>query len=286
MKKISTILLIVTFLTGGNYVYADIETDLEAHYKFDEGVKGATVIDSSGNGHNGTPQGNGSFRPLYSTDTPINTYSLSCNLDEQQGSAVNVGNFLDNDFTMSASVWYKGIARGQDEGILLKWDGNQATGAGWGFVQFLTYEGTVDVQIQGAGGATWVEQNTFDASDNQWHLLTFTTNSDSTTGLDDSTVKFYVDGHLATLSDIPGPSSGVVHTFTNTKDIILCGSQGTQPSIEGQIADVRLYSRTLSPADVLELYNLAGGSSRTTISEHSSHTTIINRASHTTISDR
>lgn len=247
--------------TGGNYAYAleDITTGLVAHYTFDEGTRYATVIDSSGNSHDGTPQGNGPFQPQYSTDTPINTYSLSCNQDAQQGEAVNVGNFLDNDPTFTVSLWYKGHAMGQDEMIIGKWSpGGQSTGAGWGMMQFISGENLIDGQLQDPGGANWVEQNFSQTQDNLWHHLVMVTNGDLTTGLDDTNMTFYIDGVVATIDYVLGGGHGTVHSFTNSNDIILCGSQGGQPTLEGQIADVRLYDRPLTGAQVTALYNKQG----------------------------
>ncbi|HTK33478.1 MAG TPA: LamG domain-containing protein [Candidatus Paceibacterota bacterium] len=267
MKKIFfTLSLILILSAGGHYAYAleDITTGLVAHYTFDEGpVKNVTVIDSSGNGHDGTPVGNGSFKPQYSTDTPINTYSMSFNLDAQQGSAVNIGNFLDNDPTMSVCTWYKGHAMGQDEMILGKWGaGGQPSGSGWGMMQYITGENKIDGQVQDPGGSNWIEQNFGATQDNLWHHICMVLNGDLTTGLTDSSMRFYIDGvHYNSDPDVPGglvQSSGTVHSFTNTSDIILGGSQGGQNTLEGMLADVRLYDRPLTDAQVLALYNKQG----------------------------
>ena len=217
------------------------EAGLVAYFPF-----GGNANDSSGNGHNGTPENN----PALSTDrfgTPSSAYQfdginqcihlpssirimadLSISFWVQttmvdMHSWPNARFIIDRDICAGARDWSVGLGQG-------------------GRVQFET----------GTGGSEGDKILTSfrDVNDSTWHHVVIVRDSSS------QMKRIHIDGRLDTTTTFDGQQ------FLNNNDPICIGATNCQPWLHsyfpGTIDDVRIYGRALSSEEVQQLYHEGG----------------------------
>ena len=223
-----------TFTPGiATYGNLTINDGLVGYWKFDETSSGATVVDSSGFGNNGTPVGGAPF-PSTSVPTVQFTDPRSLSFDAVDD-YVSVGNVpsLDIPGNVTLSVW-------------INWNGNVngfdtivANRLGFGSnYQLLLYGG--NLSYYGAGG---FYVSTYTPPIGVWTHLTAIVNG--------TTLSLYANG--TQVYTTPCSPSGLVtgSLFAiggDTQDIFASEYFG------GNIDDVRIYNRALSTAEVTRLY--------------------------------
>ncbi len=226
---------------GTNNQYSALLNGLVGYWKMDEATWSGTlneVVDSSGNGNNGTAQG------------PTNSKAYS----GSPGKFGNAGQFDGVDNYVSAN----GISIGTNSFTLSAWI---KTASAANYQSIISYEGTIRFRFQVSGGALdygiypsggpFVEKNDsgYDLRDNKWHHVAVTFNR---SGLATS----YVDGIAKGTLDISS-ASGV--NLTGWPTNIGFDSWTASSYFPGSIDDVRIYNRALSTTDVQNLYNYAPG---------------------------
>ncbi len=210
--------------TGGVGAGGDITTGFITHYALNE-TSGTTANDSAGS-NNGTLGGN----PTWGTGKIGNALDLDGNEDKID---VNLSTPSAN-FTFS--TWVKSSQTGTlrylyDQGsprLILAWLGNTSNQIG-------IFEG---------GG--WKTFGVATPNDNAWHHLAFVFTT--------STAKLYIDGVQS------GSTLGYTNFSLSSSDAQSIGGHYEDPGLagrlDGQLDDVRIYSRSLSDTDVQTLYEI------------------------------
>lgn len=196
------------------------------------------VKDASGSGYNGTING----VTTGSTDSP---YNNGCSLDflSSNGNYVSVPNtngafdFGTNDFTVSA--WIKTTTNGQSSNVAILSKYYAGTGPGWGLLP----RGTDTIgfaTINGVG--VWAQCGNCNYADGNWHNVVGTRQG--------STLSFYFDGRIA------GTANTTAMNVTNLGAPLLIGARnaGASYTFTGSMTMVRIYTGSLSAADVQKIY--------------------------------
>jgi hypothetical protein len=205
---------------------ADITSNLTAWWKLEENSTGATVLDSSGNGINGTPSGS----PTYAAGR-IGSYCLGFNGSQY----VNCGN--------SAL-----LPAGTSPRTLAAWGKTNVISPGYGWMAAWGTGATGQEFAIGRNGssfcvALWAyEIDSAGWDTTNWHHLCAT--------YDGTTVNLYVDG---VLNNGTGALTGS-YSLVRGQTYIGC-TVGPSEDWFGYVDDVRIYSRCLAAADVLALKN-------------------------------
>lgn len=173
------------------------------------------------------------------TGTTTDPYRLSFNGSQRIAVPYNPVYNFDTSTSYSVNAWirYSGNAPWYT-GILAK-EGEDD------YFQMVLVDNRVDLQVSGAGGNTWedVRGTTF-LNDGQWHYIAFVFNR--TTGK----MSLYVDGRLenymTTAETGAYPTQGVVWVGTERQGNI---------KFSGDIAEVEMYNRALTQADVSQNCN-------------------------------
>jgi len=233
-KLICIISFVAALGIGLTNVAEAADPDLVAHWKFDDG-SGTTVVDSSGNGNDGTFVGEpqwvaGKLGGALEFDG--NSEYVDCGNDEIFG--------ITDAFTLTVWInwrtptvdWQTVIAKGDNTWRIARDGGTQAMN--FGFTD--------------GGPRGWMSVGT--ASDvplNEWHHVAATI--DKVEGS-----KIYLDGVLeATNPDTDGITTG----GTNYPVLIGENAQATGRFWVGLIDDIRIYSRVLTDVEILGV--MAGG---------------------------
>lgn len=236
MKKTLATILILAPLLMPFAAHADITSNLLSWYKFDEG-SGSTAIDSGSVGNNGT-EVNG---PTYVTGK-IGPFALSFNNSFNQRvetSNASSYNFTSGGFTVSS--WVK--ASSADSCDTIATTLVPPSYQGW---EYAISQGSCSAQpgIPSVyNGSTWISDN-HTVNDNTWHMLTVVFDP---TGL--GAYKFYDNGTLSATDVAGAPSYGATPLWIAGRN-----DGGAPQYMLGVMDDVRVYNRTLSAADVAELY--------------------------------
>ena len=219
----------------------DPDLGLLAHWALDESLVGSIAVDSSGFGNHGTPSAN---PPLPAPDAPPvhfdDPYSLSFNGQDQW---IEMGNppLLNVGGRMSVAAWVRPLTSDGLQNIVghgYRWSPEHdfALRINSGTYQFTTWDGADHAAVAPtpvSDVGTWV------------HLC----------GVFDGSVYYiYRNGVLAaSTADTTAPAA-------NTDAIWAIGARAPQAGsgldypLLGQIDDVRIYGRALSPAEVEALY--------------------------------
>jgi hypothetical protein len=231
--------------TGGGS--GDINTGLKGYWKFDEG-SGTAANDSSGNNNAGTLTNS----PTWTTSGKIND-ALTFN---GTNSYVTMGNVASmNSLTaVTVSAWIKSSSSGANAGA-----GNDHEVVDKSICTGAANDGPFELMVSNAGsekasfavypsggvpGNVYISgDSTTNVDDGNWHLLVGT--------YDGSNASIWVDGTLQNFYTL-----GAVTLSSNTNPFEIGGCVNGATFIwSGTIDDVRVYSRALSPSDVLTLYN-------------------------------
>jgi prepilin-type N-terminal cleavage/methylation domain-containing protein len=196
-------------------------SDLVGYWKLDEGT-GTTANDSSGNGNTGTLT-NG---PTWITGKVDNALSFD-GVDDYIRINDNILT-LANTFTLS--WWIKAPFPDDNNDVLF---GDSSSGLS---IYSLSSNGGFYGSIGNISTRWLIQAN---VHDNEWHLVTIT--AEATTG----DIRAYKDG-----------ISSYVTTGTNFSLITLDDLYiGCSPAWNGNIDEVRIYNRALSPAEIKAIYN-------------------------------
>jgi len=241
----------VTLFKPGT-VQADANNSLITYWKFDEPTAGSTVIDSSGSGFSGTPEGisggvgDNAYLPQPSTDVPPVSFSDPYSLYFQgdggpsTGSYINVSNWnvdTANGFTVSlwakpttspGSSWERFFDFGNgpsSDNIIFAQDGGSTS------VYFEVYNGSSTTKIIAPAG-TWEVGS--------WHLYTATIDANGNATI-------YIDGNPVVSGTTNKPLD-----LTRSNEYIGKSNWGDD-YYQGYMDDFRFYDTALTSSEVQSL---------------------------------
>ena len=186
------------------------------------------VLDSSGNGRNGTIHGNPLFVPGYDSD------ALELHGDPDYVAIDGYKGVL-GPHAFSITAWIK---TNDDQGEIVGWG---STGRG-NRMEFRINNNRLRLE---AGGG-YVQGDT-DVNDSEWHHVAATVKENATLSSGDITL--YLDGQDDTR---PVSRSNTIHPVSDFDVKFGCRYNNEGRWYEGLIDDVRIYDRMLSPADMRE----------------------------------
>jgi hypothetical protein len=177
---------------------------------------------------------------------------------------VDVGNsnllsFTENgsDLPFSISSWVK-LANNTSQGaIISRWNAAVVDARQWILYPNSKAGGSIELLfVDEAGAAESMSKWTVGGvlSVNTWHHLTVTYNGNASS----SGINFYVDGVLQAVggtTDVPG----YVTMTPNSQDVYIGKWRNVGPTdvfFAGQLDDLRVYNRALTPTEVQKLYDL------------------------------
>jgi len=207
---------------------------LVGYWKMDESSWGS-VVDSSGNGNNGTAYGGATV-----TSGKFGNGGIFSSASSQYVSVTSSTSLQPSD-KISIATW-------------VYWTGSGST------VEFITAKGSEHYEIHtggggGSNGIRWIPTNGVyidtGASkflSNQWNHLVTVYDSATNTG------KVYVNG-----SDTGATQTGSGALQTDSTDFQIARRANASYYFNGKIDETRIYNRALSPKEVRDLYNWAPG---------------------------
>ena len=227
--------LLITILAGT----ANADPHLVAWWKLDDDGTG-TVVDSSGNGHDGTIYGGATFVPGMIGDAlEFDGNNDYVNMDGYQGI---VGDGI-NTPAFSVTAWVKKQGPLGGDGEIVGW-GNSGSG---NRMEFRFNSGNNRVRIESGGGNA---QNDTELTTEQWHHVALTVRENSTY---ESGVNFYLDG----LDDTrPNTDPDPIHPTGNNDVKIGLRYNEDGRLFTGLIDDVRIYDKKLSVTEVQDIMSL------------------------------
>jgi MSHA biogenesis protein MshQ len=218
----------------------DLTMGLVGHWKFDEGMTTMTA-DSSGRANTGTLSGGGlpDWTPG-GAPIPANPFSLTFDgVDDYVALKDNLAPVLGG--TASLSCWIKTTQTGANNsfdapGVTGVEQGGGSDDIFWGFI-----DAGGNIGLRPGSGRT--VKSAAPINDNQWHHIVMT--RDETSGH----IQIFVDGKLAKADD--GMQTGKKSTAFAALGRI---TNSSKPYFKGQLDDVRIWDRVLSPAEVTALF--------------------------------
>lgn len=204
-----------------------------AHWPFNDNG-GSVTVDASGNGHNGT---------LINMDSTSWTAGKQCGGLAFGGSDdyLEVSGFMgiSGSAGRTCSAW---IRTTHASGEIISWGSNDFV-AKW--IVRINEDGTLRAEINGGYiyGTTYL-------LDNQWHHVTVVLEDDGSTDI--SEAMLYVDGTLETIGQIVNRPVNTAADYDVHVGVFL-------PSLryfQGLMDEVRIYDRTLSGAEIHNLYQM------------------------------
>ena len=211
---------------------ADITSNLEAHWKLDDGT-GGTLVDSA-NGHDmSTPAGR-----TWQNPGKVGGYNVSFAIASSQYGTVATWVNIQGQGAMTFSFWFKSSTT---SGGLLGW-GTNAVGQA--------------MRLNLEAGTLWMRCNTATGNwgnnldDGLWHHVCITKAANATM----NQVVCVIDNVTRTGTFTSG---GTTLNFGNVNAVYLGYDWGgTVTYLNGQADDVRIYTRQLATADITALFNL------------------------------
>ena len=226
------VVVLLVMLALPRAAQGDITSNLVAHWQLDE-TSGTSAADSSGNGHTGTFSGS----PTWST-TGIHDGSLDFETSDGND-RVDTGNFDVTGTALTLAAWIRQETPLYDGRIIIKSDGEGTSNQSWGLA--IDEFGELDLRIN--AGGTWQRlQAPAVISPNTWYHVAGT--------YDGTTMRLYLNGQLIA-SSTHSPGGAIVGNSAHT--VSLGDSVTGARPFDGLIDDARVYSRTLSATDILEL---------------------------------
>ncbi len=226
-------------------VLATSATDkMAAYWKMDETVTGSTVIDSSGDGNNGTPSGSGGSQngPQPNTDVPTTSFPdlRSLNFDGTDDDVAVSGLITNSSQIVTLTAWVNLNTKDTSgaeiislgDHVLLRADDSSSQKTTGQFYNGTTWIGTGSgVDIAGTG----------------WRHVAYVVHQVSGNYYQ----QIYIDGVLDTQST---NTTSIVYTglSQNTK-IGEHGNGSTNYNFNGKIDEVRVYTRALSADEIADL---------------------------------
>lgn len=227
-------------------VNGNLNSGLAGYWKLDEG-SGTSTVDSSVSGNTGTLT-NG---PTWGTGQLGSAVTFDGTNDYVTAGSSSALDFSTNTYTLSAWIYPTAIPiLGQaayHDSIFDRWDhGCTGHGYAFGITNAYTFNGPTELEVRTScgGSSTSVANGAANVlTNNQWHHIVAVANA--------GVVTFYVNGtaYAATGSVTDSPL-----TYGGPAVI---GNDSTNGSpFTGSIDEVRVYSRPLSPAEVMQLYRV------------------------------
>jgi len=213
---------------------------LVGHWKMDDDVSGdaQTIIDYSGNGHDGLTDDSDDTLDC----TSVGKFNLACNFsgDNDTIEVTSSTDFQTQRPTVAA--WIKSDNTAAFHQIVNY--GVGGTNRGW---RLITNGTSVMFGVRD-GSTTYDAQSAFGTiSQGEWHHVVGV--------YDGSTVKVYVDGELGTTT---ASFTGTID-YTSPPNLTVGGSETQSNDYDGAIDEVRVYNRALSSTEAEKLYKWAPG---------------------------
>ena len=229
------VFMLAAALTGT----ASADSHLAAWWKLDDEGAG-TVIDSSGNGHDGTIFGGATFVPgILGEALEFDGNNDYVNIDGYQG-IVGDGT---NTPAFSVTAWIRKQGPLGGDGEIVGW-GNSGTG---NRMEFRFNSGNNRIRIESGGGNA---QNDTELTTDQWHHVALTVRENSTY---ESGVNFYLDGLDDTRANT---DSDPIHPTGNNDVKIGLRYNEDARLFTGLIDDVRIYDLKLTGTEVQDIKTL------------------------------
>jgi hypothetical protein len=213
------------FLLNVSPAHADLTTGLVAQYSFDD----CTATDNSGNGHDGTINGN----PQCVDGVKGKAFSFSGISTDYIRVNVKTADLFSNDFSIGVWVKFNNFTNDYPRIIEAENDNIVLHGLGTAYGNLQNHIGFYQQNQNGYPSSRIGGMASSSKLDNQWHFLTVVK-----TGLQ---FKMYVDSALST-------STSAVQNISMDGNFITIGSSiisHTKDGIDGQIDDTRIYNRAL-----------------------------------------
>lgn len=227
-------------------VNGNLNSGLAGYWKLDEG-SGTSTVDSSVNGNNGTLT-NG---PTWGTGQLGSAVTFDGTNDYVTAGSSSALDFSTNTYTLSAWIYPTAIPGLNQavyhDSIFDRWDhGCTGHGYAFGITNAYTFNGPTELEVRTScgGSSTSIANGAANVlTNNQWYHIVAVANA--------GVVTFYVNGtpYAATgnVTDSPLTYGGPA----------VIGNDSTNGSpFTGSIDEVRVYSRPLSPAEVMQLYRV------------------------------
>ncbi|MBK7498428.1 MAG: T9SS type A sorting domain-containing protein [Ignavibacteriales bacterium] len=235
MKNLT--ITILCFIIASFAIAQDsLDSGLVAFYPFN-----GNANDETGNGYNGSVSGATLTMDRFNlSDKAYNFIYNGFSSDKIQVSGTSGLNFSTGGFSLSAWIKFSGTAgAGNNYPIVSK----HTCGEQSGYILML-YNGKLTFWLAGSSGYN-VLSTTEDYTDNSWHHVVAV--------YDGSNKYIYVDGVLKN-------SVAFSYSVFNSADWALGGYNGCNGGFNGKVDEVKIYSRPLSAAEVLDDYNLTKNS--------------------------
>lgn len=231
---LSAVLILLTVSVSGIATNTEKSTnDLIAYWSFDD-VSGATVLDKSGNGHNGTING------AEITEGKIGT-AISF---DASGEYVRVPhseelNFAATD-SYTISLWVKPEELSAWQCVIAK---NRAITPARGYMG-LWFEGTRFAYCQGSDGSSWFDNPRYDGAENGvWYNVVMVQDATQNKSL------MYVNGALVVSRDYTKACYGTADLFMGSGD-----SAGLN-QFYGSLDEVKVYGTAFSATEIKNNYD-------------------------------
>ncbi len=237
MKKttLNLVLLLTVITTYGNISNFPASRlsnadSLVAYFPFE-----GNANDESGNGHDGTINGNATLVPdrFNSTDRAFTFPDQSSSIS--LANSINLN--LETGFTINAWIKYK--TNNSTKIIVCK----HVCGFVNGFLFGIDVDGQIQLWIGNSGWSTVKTNDTF--IEDQWYMVTATYDANT------SIAKVYVNGEV-------GGSGSVVYNNFSSNPISIGESYQNNcvaGNMDGAVDEVKIYSRPLSETEILTEYN-------------------------------
>ena len=234
------IFLVVAFALcpGSTAVRAEVDADLAAYWTFDE-MSGTRVGDISGNEYHGTVV---EGRPDWDYD---GKYGGCMDFDGTYGVKIPAGLFSNISTAVTISMWVKGQVNQPDRECVLLQAGTRKDQENHPVIN--VYADWKDGEVSVATGyeddqsETWSDATVPDWA-GQWNHYAFVSDTDDPCQL------IYHNGQEVSEGTAHSAMTGITEAF------IGMGAEGERRHYIGQLDDIRIYSRALSPQEIAELY--------------------------------
>ncbi len=214
----------------------DITSSLVSHFEFEEG-SGTTATDETGNQDGVLTNG-----PTYVGSGAVGNDALDFTGDATSNNAtVQVADNASLDFSgdFSVAFWYNSSVTQVDGTRLVgSHDGVE------GFSIFAQSDGSLNFFMQGTSSSSSLIDAGGMIADGNWHHVSATRSGND--------FELYLDGVSVATANV------AVGTISPSAPLTIGGTSSSSADYEGQLDDVRVYTRSLSASDVTELYNYTG----------------------------
>jgi hypothetical protein len=219
---------------GGISGVSIITSGLVGYWKLDE-PSGTTVIDSSGNGYNGTYTGTTTSG---SVPSGIHFSDPACRVFSPSGYATipNPGGLSISTAPFSLSLWLKITTTSGYQVLVEEQSGSVFSLQDWNGVT-----DSITLAVGGGGGAN-VTSSAPNVADGNWHNVIAVINFFGAGG-----AAIYVGGSPATLT------GNTPQTPAPTGQPVLIGGRSGSFTANGSLDDVRIYNRALTAGEIAQI---------------------------------